>query len=43
MLVHKDVTITLTTYTKYIQENDDIRFKKIAQMGTILGTDWFKS
>ncbi len=39
MLGHKDVTITLTTYTKYIQENDDIRFKKIEQMGTILGTN----
>jgi len=39
MLGHKDVTVTLKIYTKYIQENDDIRFKKIEQMGTLLGTD----
>lgn len=38
MLGHKDVSITLTTYTKYIKENDDIRFKKIEEMGTIMGT-----
>ena len=42
MLGHKDVTVTLKIYTKYIQENDDIRFKKIEQMGTLLGTDWVK-
>lgn len=38
MMGHQDVSITLKTYTKYIVENDDIRFKKIEQMGTILGT-----
>ena len=38
MMSHKDVSITLNTYTKYIIENDDIRFKKIEQMGSILGT-----
>ena len=32
MLGHKDVTITLKVYTKFIKEDDDIRFKKIAQM-----------
>ena len=42
MLGHKDVTVTLKIYTKYIQENDDIRFKKIEQMGTLLGTDWVR-
>ena len=38
MLGHKDVSITLKVYTKFIQENEDTRFKKIEQMGTILGT-----
>jgi len=38
MLGHKDVSITLKIYTKFIQEDDDIRFKKIEKMGTILGT-----
>ena len=32
MLGHKDITITLKVYTKFIKEDDDIRFKKIAQM-----------
>lgn len=32
MLGHKDVSITLMIYTKFIKENDDIRFKKIAQI-----------
>ena len=38
MLGHKDVSITLKVYTKYIKENEEIRFKKIEKMGTILGT-----
>lgn len=38
MLGHKDVSITLITYTKYIKENDKIRFKKIKEIGTIMGT-----
>jgi integrase len=32
MLGHKDITITLRVYTKFIQEDDDVRLKKIAQM-----------
>lgn len=32
MLGHKDITITLKVYTKFIKEDDDVRFKKIAQM-----------
>ena len=32
MLGHKDITITLRVYTKFIKEDDDVRFKKIAQM-----------
>lgn len=32
MLGHKDITITLRIYTKFIKEDDDVRFKKIAQM-----------
>ncbi len=38
MLGHKDVSITLKIYTKFIQEDDDMRFKKIENMGTILST-----
>lgn len=38
MLGHKDVSITLKVYTKFIQENDNKRFKKIEQIGTIMGT-----
>ena len=38
MLGHKDVSITLKIYTKFIREDDDMRFKKIEKMGTILGT-----
>jgi len=38
MLGHKDVSITLKVYTKFIQEQEDTRFKKIEQMGTIMGT-----
>ena len=32
MLGHKDVSITLKIYTKFIQEDDETRLKKIAQM-----------
>jgi len=38
MLGHKDVSITLKVYTKFIQENEEIRFKKIEEMGTKMGT-----
>ncbi len=38
MLGHKDVSITLKVYTKYIKESEEIRFQKIEKMGTILGT-----
>ena len=31
-LGHKNVSITLTVYTKFIKEEDDIRFKKIVEM-----------
>jgi len=37
MLGHKDVSITLKVYTKFIEEDDEKRFKKIEKMGTILG------
>jgi integrase len=32
MLGHKDVSITLKIYTKFIKEDDETRLKKIAQM-----------
>ncbi|QEZ89057.1 putative site-specific tyrosine recombinase, phage integrase family (INT_ICEBs1_C_like domain) [Aliarcobacter cibarius] len=32
MLGHKDVSITLKIYTKFIQEDDETRLKKITQM-----------
>ncbi|MBD3842816.1 MAG: site-specific integrase [Campylobacterales bacterium] len=32
MLGHKDVSITLKIYTKFIQEDDETRLRKIAQM-----------
>ncbi|MDD4330340.1 MAG: site-specific integrase [Aliarcobacter sp.] len=32
MLGHKDITITLKVYTKFIKEDDEVRIKKIAQM-----------
>jgi integrase len=38
MLGHKDVSITLKVYTKFIEENEEIRFKKIEDMGTKMGT-----
>jgi len=38
MLGHKDVSITLRIYTKFIEESDEIRFKKIEKMGTLMGT-----
>jgi integrase len=43
MLGHKDVSITLKIYTKFIEEDDEIRFKKIEKMGTIMGTFQKKS
>ncbi len=32
MLGHKDITITLKVYTKFIKEDDEVRIRKIAQM-----------
>ncbi|MBU0721659.1 tyrosine-type recombinase/integrase, partial [bacterium] len=32
MLGHKNISITLKIYTKFIQEDDETRLKKIAQM-----------
>lgn len=32
MLGHKDITITLKVYTKFIKEDDEVRIKKIAQI-----------
>jgi len=37
-LGHKDVSITLSTYTKFIQEDDEVRIRNIEKMGTIMGT-----
>lgn len=36
MLGRKYVSITLKVYTKYIQEEDDIRLKKIAEIGKLI-------
>ncbi len=38
MLGHKDISITLKIYTKFIEKEDDERLKNIDKMGTILGT-----
>jgi len=35
---HKDESITLKVYTKFIEEDDKKRFKKIEKMGTLMGT-----
>ncbi|WP_082744864.1 tyrosine-type recombinase/integrase [Aliarcobacter cryaerophilus] len=37
-LGHKDVSITLSTYTKFIKEDDEVRIRNIEKMGTIMGT-----
>lgn len=37
-LGHKNVAITLNVYTKSFNEDDDVRFKIIDKMGTIMGT-----
>ncbi len=34
-LGHKDVSITLSTYTKFIQEDEATRFQKLEKFGTI--------
>lgn len=36
MLGHKDVSITLKVYTKYIQEDDEARLRKIAEIDKII-------
>ena len=38
MLGHKNVSITLSTYTKFIKEDDVVRIRNIEKMGTIMGT-----
>lgn len=37
-LGHKDVSITLSTYTKFIQEDEATRFQKLEKFGTIFDT-----
>lgn len=37
-LGHKDISITMKIYTKPFNEDDDIRFKNIEVLGTIMGT-----
>ncbi|MAC84021.1 MAG: hypothetical protein CL624_07780 [Arcobacter sp.] len=32
MLGHKDVSITLKVYTKYIKEDDDVRIDKLSKI-----------
>ena len=36
MLGHKDISITLKVYTKYIQEDDEARLRKIAEIDKII-------
>jgi integrase len=36
MLGHKDVSIVLKIYTKFIEENDGVRLEKIEKMGTVV-------
>jgi len=38
MLGHKDISITLKIYTKFIKKEDDERLKNIEKIGTIMGT-----
>lgn len=38
MLGHKDVSITLNTYTKFIKEDDKSRLKNISKIDTIIDT-----
>jgi len=37
MLGHKDVSITLKIYTKFIQEDDETRLKKNCSNGQVYG------
>ncbi|NVJ53442.1 MAG: tyrosine-type recombinase/integrase [Campylobacteraceae bacterium] len=37
ILGHKDLSITLQIYAKYIKEDDDTRFTKLNKIGTIIG------
>ncbi|QQF51396.1 hypothetical protein [Campylobacter fetus] len=37
-LGHKDVSITLSTYTKFIQEDEATRFQKLERFGAIFDT-----
>lgn len=41
ILGHKDVSITLKYYTKFIKEDEDIRLKKIAKIGANFGANIF--
>ncbi len=37
MLGHKDVSMTLSVYTKFITENEDVRLIKIEKNGNLYG------
>lgn len=37
MLGHKDVSITLKVYTKFIKEDDNTRINKLKKMGELFG------
>lgn len=39
MLGHKDVSMTLQVYTKFIKEDEAVRLDKIKEMGTKIGTN----
>ena len=36
ILGYKNVSITLSTYTKFIKEDDEVRIRNIEKMGTIM-------
>jgi len=38
MLGHKNVSFTLSIYTKLIKKDDEVRIRNIQKMGTIMGT-----
>lgn len=37
MLCHKDVSITLKIYTKFIKEDDNLRINKLKKMEKLFG------
>ena len=38
MLGHKDLSITIQIYAKYIKKDDETKFSKLDEIGMILGT-----